>query len=51
LFAELPRAFDVLIEQTVALDREHLRKPFSIDNRPLDRSAWIALWRGILSAV
>jgi alpha(1,3/1,4) fucosyltransferase len=45
--------FAALVDQVIALDNDdelylkHLREPFFNDNRPPDRSAWIARWRKI----
>ena len=45
--------FHPLVEWIIAIDRndelylQHLRQPFLIDNRPPDRSRWIARWREI----
>lgn len=48
--------FDALVDRVVALDRDdelylqHLREPLLIDNRPPDRSAWVARWEEIFAA-
>jgi alpha(1,3/1,4) fucosyltransferase len=47
--------FNALVERVVALDHDndlylrHLRQPFLIDNRPPDRSAWVARWQEIFA--
>jgi hypothetical protein len=49
--------FDSLVDRVIAVDRDdalflqHLREPALIDNRPPDRSAWIARWREIFVSV
>jgi len=48
--------FDPLVDRVIALDRDddlylrYLREPFLIDNKPPDRSAWVARWKEIFAA-
>jgi alpha(1,3/1,4) fucosyltransferase len=47
--------YDALVNRVIAVDRDdelylkYLREPFFIDNKPPDRSAWIARWKEIFA--
>lgn len=51
------RGFDALVERVIEIDNDdrlylgHLQEPLLIDNKPPDRSRWIARWREIFASI